>query len=230
MNQVYYQISSITDLESEWTRQHASWLSLSEQEQLDRFGNQHRRREWLAGRWLCKNMIQEELARTCQHVMHLSVIEIESLYGRQRTTKPRVLIEGQMQAIEISITHSHDWVGVVMSTESGCCIGIDLVPKTIINKHSLDVWLTKKEKQWVGGNPDQLPIIWSIKESVFKATNRGELFRPQEMEVSRDLTGGYACHCKALTESMDYAIMVDTHADHIISITTIKNHSLAGVL
>ncbi len=230
MNQVYYQISSITDLESEWSRPHAPWLSLSEQEQLDRLRNEHRRREWLAGRWLSKQMIQEELSRKCQHLMPLSVIEIESLYGRRRTTKPRILIEGQMQPIEISITHSNDWIGVAISTVPGCCIGADLAPQTITNKHSLDVWLTKNERQWTGESPDQLPIIWSIKESVYKATNRGELFRPQEIEVYRALTGGYACHCKALTEEIDYSIMVETYADHIFSITTINNYSLAGVL
>ncbi|WP_298859932.1 4'-phosphopantetheinyl transferase superfamily protein [uncultured Gimesia sp.] len=230
MSQVNYHISSIAGLESEWLDHDASWISLSEQEQLDRLRHQDRRREWLAGRWLCKHMIQEELSLTCQHTMPLSVIEIESLYGGRRTSRPRVIIDGQMQSMEISITHSNDWIGVALATKSGCSIGIDLVSQTLTNKHSLDVWLTENEKQGVAENSDELPIIWSIKESVYKASNRGELFRPLEMEVYRTLTGEYACHYKALTEGIDYSIMVDRHADHIFSITTIKNDSLAGVL
>ncbi len=230
MRLTQHQISSITSLESEWSVESTDWLSQSEQENFDSLRHQRRRREWLAGRWLCKQMIQEERALTSGPTIPLSVIEIESRFGQRRTTKPRVVIEGQMQAMEVSMTHSHDWVCVAMSGTPGCSVGVDLVPQTVTNKHSLDFWLTENERSWVKENSEQLPIIWSIKESVYKATNRGEHFRPQEMDVSRNSNGRYTCHCKALTSCIDYSIIVDKHFDHIISMTTIQNHSLAGVV
>lgn len=230
MNLTKHQISSIKRLESEWSSESADWLSHSEQENADSLRHQRRRKEWLAGRWLCKKMIQENPALTSGLAIRLSVIEIESNYGQRKTTKPRVVIEGRMQALEVSMTHSHDWICVAMTWSPGCSIGVDLVPQRIGNKRSLDVWLTENERAWVKDNPQQLPTIWSIKESVYKATNRGEPFRPLEMNVSMNSNGVYACDCKVLTSCVAYSITVDTHFDHIISMTTIQNHSLAGVL
>jgi phosphopantetheinyl transferase len=223
-----YRIASITALHARWSQTDDEWLSASEREQLDRHRHLGRRRAWLAGRWLCKQLIQQEITSAQAPAMLFSAIEIQSLDVLQRSARPRVFIEGRMQPMDISISHSHDWIGVAISTSPGYLVGIDLVPQTLKAVRNLDIWLTEPERQWLDESPDrcELPVIWSIKESVYKATNRGEPFQPQQMEVCRTASGQYECCCKSLVAETVDSITVATHVDHIVTITTHPGHSL----
>ena len=224
MSPIIHRIASITDLEVNWPREQTAWLSTFEQEQLQWCRHLQRQREWLAGRWLCKQLIHDETT-----IQTLTEIDIQSRDVRSRAARPRVLIAGRMQAMDVSITHSQDWIAVAISTSPRCRVGIDLVPRTAAAPRTLAFWLTEQEQQWLHDSRDDtlLPIIWSIKESVYKATNRGETFRPQQLEVRRSETGDYECHGAGLSILTDCKIVVDTHQDHILTVTTHQTPSLA---
>lgn len=231
MSLVTHKITSITECESQWPQEYAVWLSSSERELLAGLRHGQRRREWLAGRWLCKQMIQTETRYghcTSDSLSRqtLSAIEIQSHDGQRRAAKPRVFVEGRMLPMELSITHSHDWIGVAVSTTPNCRVGMDLVPRTTETNSRLAFWLTEDEQRWLHKNPNDavLPVIWSIKESVYKASNRGAPFKPLQLNVCRSASGQYECDGRALTAGTKCSITVDTWNDHILTVATVLTH------
>jgi len=215
MQNIEYQIASIREVEQQWPRQPDAWLSESEQQRLDQLTHPQRRTEWLAARWLGKQLVQGRLE------LALSSIEIRSTDFQQRPCRPQAFVDSVLRPGNMSISHSADWVAVAISTAPAKRIGIDLVPQTLPSERSLNVWLTENERQLLA-DPDNgvsLSILWSVKEAVYKAVNQGEPFRPALWDVGLFNGGRYRCAAPS-GNVVDCAIQVTTHADHTVALVT----------
>ena len=61
-------------------------------------------------------------------------------------------------------------------------MGVDLVEPVRLGRGFVAQWFTPAERRWLHSD-DFAAVAWAVKEAVYKATNRGEPFRPQSVEV-----------------------------------------------
>lgn len=188
---VRHVVRSIDKLESMWPSDVRIWLSPAEQEQLAGWRNTERRRQWLAGRWLSKRFVRELDGDSPPY----SEIEIHSRDGFHRAVRTQLFVEGRMLKWSISVTHSAGLVGVAVSAKSNLQVGIDITPISGRSLSGLRMWLTERERHWLNTAQDDslISAVWSVKEAVYKAANKGEPFKPLQIEVAWDSLSKFRC-------------------------------------
>src|SRR5262249_46786893 len=107
----------------------STWLSAAELVELARLRDEARRRQWLAGRWIAKDLLRECLclAHNVSNLEQLRAIEILSRDERQLGISPRVLMSGEAVACRLSISHDEQGAAVACSPSDELRLGIDLV-------------------------------------------------------------------------------------------------------
>lgn len=155
------------------------WLSVAERQELARFRAPHRREEWLAGRWLAKQMIGATV--TTDSSDHISI----STYcpATRRGIAPRIVVNDRPWPGTLSIAHADGWVAVACQDE-GLSIGIDLSPFQSLPTGFSGCWFTSDEQAALANQCDTAPLrYWVAKEALFKALGKAQSFRPQDYEL-----------------------------------------------
>ena len=158
------------------------WLSAAELKRFQSIRPAATARDWLAARWCVKRLIIDHVNSR----LRMSDIHVESRDGRDRGTRPRAYVTGRLQPWALTISHAEDLIAAAVMLENGGRIGVD-VTSLGLGESRLDFWLCDSERQWCdrGVHPT---ILWSLKEAFYKAINRGEPFRPRQIDVSCWLT------------------------------------------
>jgi phosphopantetheinyl transferase len=108
--------------------------------------------------------------------------------------RPQVRVRGLPPSACLSISHSDESVLVAVCGAPGARVGVDLAAMEPPGPGFLRMWFTAGEQAWLRrAGRDQAPVLWAVKEAVYKAANEGEPFKPRRVEVLPGASGGYAC-------------------------------------
>lgn len=153
-------------------------LGPREQPQWDRLRNPRRRREWLAGRTLAKQLIADE------RNLEIAPRQIE-IVSSAASRRPQIWIRDRAEPRSLSIAHSSRGVLVALARRVETRIGVDLTERTPLSESFVRLWFTADERAWLGATPLRFAAnrIWAAKEALYKACNRGEGFDPRQIEA-----------------------------------------------
>jgi phosphopantetheinyl transferase len=157
-----------------------AWLGEKERSELARLHDAGRRRQWLAGRWLAKQLLCEA---GCAG--NLTEVEIVSRDAQGRGVRPRVLIRAGELSRSLSIAHTDRGALVVLAATSRLLVGADLAPCVIpADDGFCRLWFSSLERQWIDHDPaKRLALMWALKEAIYKAVNAGESWNPRQIEI-----------------------------------------------
>jgi len=207
--------------DAEWTE----WLSPAEREVWDRLTDPRRRRAWMCGRLLGKQLLLNAVvgAPEWDDRVGPAHIEIHSLDVLGRPTRPRVTVGGRLQPWHLSIAHTVRSVLVAVAPSASMAIGVDLTPVDPSTRGFRELWLTPAERRWFEStrDPRLVATLWAIKEAVYKAANRGERFAPASIEVGPDLDGAYAWRPEGRGSRSGATIRVDALDGEIAAIVAV---------
>lgn len=158
-----------------------AFLSEKEQARFECLRFFKRRNEWLLGRWTAKKLVQAVLRRDSGLVVSREAIEIFN--GPDGA--PRVYLEGEPLALELSISHSHGCA--VCAVDTGC-LGADLEWIEARSDGLVNDFFTVGEQAQVNAVPRAqrdllVTAIWSAKEAVLKALRKGLTVDTREVEI-----------------------------------------------
>ena len=158
-----------------------AWLSTAEAVRFEESRATAAKVRWLGGRWCAKQLV---VAMVDDPAIALSDIHIESRDGQHRQVRPRVFLRGRLQPWKLSIAHSTHGCAAAILNESTGHIGVDIAtPGAVKNNRLVDYWFCDAEKKWCDAGIDAT-VLWSLKEAVYKALNRGETFRPRTINMT----------------------------------------------
>jgi phosphopantetheinyl transferase len=169
-----------------------AWLAPRERQLYAGLRDRRRRCEWLAGRIMAKRLVSERFSFALATILPAR-IEIDSGDGRTRRLRPRILVDGRPLGCRLSIAHSGRSLLVALVGSGRLGVGVDLLEPVACGRGFTDLWFTPRERRWLANDPRLWPVAWAIKEAAYKASNRGEAFRPRTFEVLPDPSGGFAC-------------------------------------
>lgn len=166
----------------------AQWLSPAERDWFAELAGPRRRDDWLGGRWCVKTLVLALLSDRAQPVPRRQWlprdITVISVNARGRSVPPTVYLDGQAQAIAVSIAHSARQIVAAIDPRPAVRLGIDVVdlgaPQALVN-----TWFTFRERAWLDQHRDPfgIPRIWSAKEACYKACHGSRTFDPRSIEV-----------------------------------------------
>ena len=156
-----------------------AWLSIAEREELARFRAPHRRSQWLAGRWLGKQVIN-----ATADIISIDQISISTYCPvTRRGVAPRITVGAHRWLGALSIAHVDGWVAVAYLS-TGRPIGIDIASRQALSIGFADCWFTPREQAALADQAAVAPLrYWVAKEALYKALGGGRSFRPQDYEL-----------------------------------------------
>lgn len=171
------------------------WLSREELAVWTGMRSPFRKATWLAGRIVSKRLLLELLAG---EQFPLADVRADNLCIESRSTqtghgeRPEVSIGGQLLPLALSIAHTK--LGALAAAklnadatlEETVTLGVDLVCPSDAGK-SLHWTFTDAERRWLATSADCehcAARLWSMKEALYKACQRGEGFAPRDIEVA----------------------------------------------
>ncbi len=159
----------------------SAFLSAKEQERCECLRFLKRRAEWLLGRSTAKKLVQAVLRRDSGLTVSSAAIEIFN--GPDGS--PRVYLEGELLALELSISHSHGRALCAVDTD---CLGADLEWIETRSDGLMDDFFTQGEQGRVIAVPSAqramlVTAIWSAKEAVLKALRKGLTVDTRKVEI-----------------------------------------------
>jgi len=165
-----------------------SGLATGELAELATWRDASRRRAWLLGRKLAKELIAAQVGN-----QPAAAIEILSRDADGRPTRPRIRVGGQALPWSLSISHTERGVLAVLAPTEGVSIGVDLSTTRTFTDGFLRMWFTGAEQEWIASteNVAMASFIWSAKEAIYKACNQGESFAPRAVELFSDGRASY---------------------------------------
>ncbi len=149
-----------------------------------RFTHPQRRREWLAGRVLAAEILQQ-LTGTAG----ATVAVVTDAFGRPR------LETGTAGAL--SLTHGGGHVGVLVALGAGARAALDLEPPRAKTLTLASRFLNPAELAAVGADPDRAALAWSLKETLYKAYGRRQLDFRRHLDL--DLTTAWPPPPRSIT-------------------------------
>lgn len=164
----------------------------AEDEEFVTFGDENREAIWRIGRQFVKKHVIDIVGQAV--LKRRDDFAVLTRTGLGRGIRPVVLRSGKALPIHLSLSHSDELFGLAISTDTSTYVGVDVVNLHDIRNAPLDFWFTKREMDSlhshgsVSQRNEQLSLIWSLKEALYKASNFGEPFRPHRWEVVTDQT------------------------------------------
>jgi phosphopantetheinyl transferase len=167
-----------------------SWLGDQEQRELERFSEPRRRRQWLAGRRLAK-----ELVAGVVKVPRPAMLQIVGRDERGLAVRPRILADRQELAWSLSIAHSERFVFVAVADSRAGSLGVDVAAARLPSTDGFcRLWFTARERQWIEHDRDRrCAMLWAAKEAVYKAANAGQSWNPREVSLTPIGSAGFEC-------------------------------------
>ncbi len=171
-NRISVRTGSVVDIYQE------SVLSPEERIQASRFRASLRRQEFVAGRTMVRQAMNDIR-------MIDGTVSILRQDAENATSRPLALVDGKPAGMNISITHCD---GIVAAAASGpnCSVGIDLVKSGSVTSTLQATWMSPAERAQISQSafPDQTAsMIWAAREAAFKACQLDEGFRPAEWNI-----------------------------------------------
>lgn len=160
----------------------------AEAEQFARIHDEPRRRQWLAGRVVARELLCETLGLTSDRDL-----QIISRNTRSLGMAPCVTLAGRPLDGTLSISHTPRGVLVALGAGGEQGLGVDLCADVSTAPGFLRLWFTPGEERWIESNRLRAATLWAIKEAVYKAVSNGAPWNPREIEVSPDHASGVSC-------------------------------------
>jgi len=159
------------------------WLTRAEQRELAFWRSPARRRDWLRGRWLAKEMLACWLDAGSIRRDQVEILSRNLLTGRGMP--PQVLIDGVRLPRALSLAHVDDKVAVALACRPEIQVGIDLARVQSAATGFVRTWFTDREQDYFTSADGAEPTcFWAAKEALFKAL-RQERFMPKQWELTR---------------------------------------------
>ncbi len=186
---VSYRYAPAAQFETVLRREVEAWLTRGERAELATWHDETRRRVWLVGRILAKELILTKGGQGSSP----AAIEILSLDADGRPTRPRIAFDSAPKSWSLSIAHTERGVLVALAARDDVSIGVDLAPGEPLAENFIRLWFTPAEQQWLreADAPSLASVLWASKEALYKALNAGESFAPRAVEL---LPGGQASY------------------------------------
>lgn len=115
-----------------------------------------------------------------------------------------------------NISHSGDYVVFVRDSEK---VGIDIEKVLKENIDILNYPFNDSEKAFIGSDVAKLTKLWTIKESVFKASGIEESTEYRDIDVANSLNNG-----PISLSDVEYNIISECMDDYYISVATVKKY------
>ena len=197
--------------------QHSSqeWLGTDERRELDRLSDCNRRKQWLAGRWASKTLLQRMTG-----IAKPANLQILTRDERGRGVRPGIFLNGCELPWTLSISHTESAVLIGLAPRSQYSIGVDLAKSSPRSEAFQQMWYTASERHWVtedSGNRAivnwRATVIWTLKEAVYKAVHSGESWDPRQIEILPRQSSRFGCCYRGHTMSKLHLNLttIDTH-------------------
>ena len=168
------------------------WLSEREAHSLRSIKSSRRRNDWLAGRWLAKQLVQEHLGESRRP---LGDIDICSRDEAGRGARPEIQLNGKTEPWSLSLSHSSLGVIVALSVTPGVRVGVDLVPVESFSGSWFRTWFTSEEQLRLrDASVRDVSRTWACKEAIYKAVHSEETFMPRRFDVDLSNKDRIGCH------------------------------------
>jgi phosphopantetheinyl transferase (holo-ACP synthase) len=175
------------------------WLTAAERTELDRLGHALRRRQWLAGRWLAKQLILRAAGNAS-----LADVQILTRDGEGPGVRPQIRLAGRRLPWSVSISHSEHGALAALVASDTLAVGVDLTVlrpdhATQFGPGFRRLWFTPGEQRWLAADPQRrIATLWAVKEAVYKACNTGEAWDPRQVEIVPTESDGFQCRYRGL--------------------------------
>ena len=167
----------------------ALWLSGDELAAWTGMRSPRRKTTWLAGRIVAKRLLLELFAVELHPLASARADELHIESRSARTghgERPEVSVDGQVVPLALSIAHTERGALAAATLNTELTLGVDLVTPTDAGQ-SLHWTFTEAERMWLAASTDHAHCaarLWSLKEALYKACQRGEGFAPRDIEVA----------------------------------------------
>ena len=131
--------------------------------------------------------------------------------------RPFLSVNGKVADCGISITHS-DMAVFVMLTKSGINPGCDIVPLGSITKKVCKHLFNAKEQALCKLDSYNADKIWAIKETSYKAGNKGQAFSPKHWHVEQK-NDDWECSSSIPEIGDVFFVQTFLHENHAIAVT-----------
>lgn len=189
-------------------------LGANELAELERLTAKPRQQTWKWGRILSRQLLRDYgvIRETSSEQM-----EILSINAFGQNDRPAVYIDGVLQAVSLSISHSDR--GILVALSAATRVGVDLVDLEQESFGSLWVWMTTSERAWMDRkDSEQQARVWAVKEAVYKALNEGESFSPLRIAVVPGIHGRYSCFYKDRDMSSICRVHISEIDNHLAAV------------
>ena len=207
------------------------WLGPDERRTLDGLRDARRRAAWLAARLVAKQLIQRlalSRRRTARRSIPLGW-RFPAATAAHRRFSPQCALDGRRLPLNLSIAHTDRAVLVGLATAPDVRVGVDLVAPQRYGLGFVRLWFTPAERDWLAraADPRWIAAVWAVKECVYKATNCGEPFRPQSIEVSPQPGGGFRVFVAGLPLPCGAPCVRHTRQGELVALVAYRS-ALAG--
>ncbi len=151
---------------SEWM----GYLSAEEREQMESFGSEKRRREFLLGRATLRSLLSH----------HLDAAPREIRLYQADDGAPEVA----GRDLQVSLTHSHGWAAAILARQP---VGIDMEyvkPRhESLYRHILHDTEMEMFEALPGGLHERQILCWTLKEATVKAVRPEQRLSPKDLRI-----------------------------------------------
>ncbi len=145
-------VEEIKGSSTELFKEVSAFLNDEELEKYQSFSNESRKREWL----FVRQLLKQNLGNKYSPIFYSA------------TGKPNIL------GYNISISHSKNWVAILLSKDKKVAIDIQLISPSI--KRIASKFISQEEKNGLKAASEEVfTTIWSAKEVLFKLHEIGQL-------------------------------------------------------
>lgn len=158
--------------------QSLAWLAGEELNELRRIGDAGRRRQWIAGRALSRNLLNDLFP-----MIDEASLQILSRDERGLGVQPRVLVDGRPLGVQLSLSHSSRGAIAALVPDPSASVGVDVCEPNSITLGLQRAWFSLVEREWVADDATRAATVWALKEAVYKAAANGAPWNPRHVEV-----------------------------------------------
>jgi 4'-phosphopantetheinyl transferase EntD len=213
-----HKYASIAVAEAAWSRWDLDWLHESEHRELVRWRAPTRRRQWLAGRWLMKDVVAQHLA-ICE--TSFADIAIGSRDATGRGMSPRIAYRGEILPWSCSIAHTEEFAFVGVGAEQSS-IGVDCVHLKLLGDEFTSAWFTDWEREFVAAQGSEwAAMIWCFKEACFKCASPAK-FQPKRFETTTIGDSQARVEFRDDNSVAEFHVSYGWSARHALAIATIE--------